>query len=185
MRLFIENMSTLRCRQRLDAELTKRGFPHLPVQMGYVDLLVDIIAEQEQELQVCFEQCKLALIKRKALIMVERIKHAIYDMINAEKSPGHKTSAYLSDKCKANYNYLSNVFKQETGETISDFFNKMSIEKAKELISYGEHNLTDIAYILHYSSVAYFSSQFKKITGMTPSAYRQSVHQERDGLENL
>jgi len=184
-RIYIENMSTLRCVQRVDAELTKRGLPHLPVQMGYVDLLVDITADQEHELQDCFEQCKLALIKRKALITVERIKHAIYDIIYADEPLKFNNSVYISNKCGAKYNYLSNLFKQETGEIIHEFFNKHKVERAKQLISLGKHKLTDIAYMLNYSSMAHFSLQFKKHTGMSPSDYRKNGKRESDETENL
>lgn len=185
MILYIQNMVCDRCIRWVNAELNRLNIPHGEVHLAWVEIYIELTPEQVKELQDCLEQCKLKLIRRKALITVESIKHAIYDMINTEKVSTQNTSDYLSNNCKANYNYLSNVFKQETGETIINFYNKMKIAKAKELISYGEHNLTDIAYILHYSSVAYFSSQFKKFTGMTPSAYRQSLQQERDGMENL
>ncbi|MFH0896026.1 MAG: helix-turn-helix transcriptional regulator [Bacteroidota bacterium] len=185
MRLIIKNMVSQRCILKVDEELNRLGIPHQAVQMGFVDLLIDITPAQERELQQCFDACKLALLKRRKLITVERIKSEIIQFFYSEEIPPIKFSVYLSAKCRANYNYLSNVFVEETGCTIREFINKVKIERAKELIGYGELNFSEIAVKLQYCTVAYFSGIFKEYTGVTPSQYKMCSEQKRDGIENL
>ncbi|MFH0895973.1 MAG: helix-turn-helix transcriptional regulator [Bacteroidota bacterium] len=185
MRLIIKNMVSQRCILKVDEELNRLGIPHQAVQMGYVDLLIDISPAQEIELQQRFDACKLALLKRRKLITVERIRSEIIQFIYSDEIPPIKISVYLSEKCRANYNYLSNVFAEETGSTIHEFINKQKIERAKELIGYGELNFTQIAYSLQFSSPPHFTFQFRKHTGMTPSQYRNTGATGRSAIENL
>jgi YesN/AraC family two-component response regulator len=185
MILYIQHMVCDRCIRWVDAELNRMNIPHGPVQIGWVEIYIELSPEQVKKLQENLEQCQLALINRKALIKVESIKHAIYDMINADEPSRLKTSAYISNRCKANYNYLSNLFMKETGCSIREFINKYRVERASQLIEQGLYKLTDIAYMLHYSSMSHFSNQFRKYAGIRPSAYRRKVHGKERPTKNL
>jgi AraC-like DNA-binding protein len=103
----------------------------------------------------------------------------------SEDEPEVNFSTYLSEKLAYNYTYLSNLFSETQGSTIEQFIILHKIERVKELIIYNELNLTEIAWKLHYSSVAHLSNQFKKITGLTPSFFKSMANKKRDSLENL
>jgi AraC-like DNA-binding protein len=103
----------------------------------------------------------------------------------SEDEPEVNFSAFLSEKLSYNYTYLSNLFSETQGSTIEQFIILHKIERVKELIIYNELNLTEIAWKLHYSSVAHLSNQFKKITGLTPSFFKGMANKKRSVLENL
>jgi AraC-like DNA-binding protein len=94
-------------------------------------------------------------------------------------------SDYLSEKLNYDYTYLANLFSEVKGITIEKFYLTHKIEKVKELIVYDELNLTEIAYKMHYSSVAHLSNQFKKFTGLTPSHFKKLKNKRRDTLEDV
>jgi AraC-like DNA-binding protein len=102
-----------------------------------------------------------------------------------DEIPNVNYSVFLSDKLKLDYTYLSNLFSEEKGMTIQQFIIINKIERVKELLLYNEMNLTEIAYTLHYSSVAHLSNQFKKITGLSPSYYKQLKQKRNLNLENV
>ena len=112
--------------------------------------------------------------------LMQRIKDAIVEMIfEKDKMPITTISHYLSDKLNLSYGYLSNVFSEYTYTSIENFIIIQKIEKAKKLIIEEELTLTEISFILNYSSVAYLSSQFKKETGLTPSMFKRIVDKRR------
>jgi len=118
--------------------------------------------------------------------LVERTKNVIIEMIHyADSLPTTKKSIYISEKLNYDYTYLANLFSEVTGTTIEQFIITHKIERAKELILYGELNLTEIAYKMHYSSVAHLSAQFKKVTGLTPTYFRKLKNKRDNTLENL
>jgi AraC-like DNA-binding protein len=103
----------------------------------------------------------------------------------SEEVPKVNFSDYISETLDFDYTYLASLFSEVQGDTIQNFIIKHKIERAKELILYDELNLTEIAYILHYSSVAHLSAQFKKVTGHTPSYYKAIGEKRKVNLENL
>ncbi len=122
----------------------------------------------------------------KKSILIERIKSVIIEMIHySEELPKVNYSDYISEKLGYDYTYLANTFSEVKGMTIQQFIIFHKIEKVKELLLYDELNLTEIAYKLHYSSVAHLSNQFKKITGLTPSYYKQLKEKRKENLENI
>lgn len=105
-------------------------------------------------------------------VLIEKIIDVIADMnFYSDEKPKLNYSAYISKRLKHNYTYLAHIFSAAKGLTIQQFIIINKIEKAKELLLYGQFNLTEISYKLHYSSVAHLSGQFKKITGYSPSSY--------------
>lgn len=169
------------------AELNKLGLKHGAVDLGEVDIIGKMSARQREQLKTALLKAGLELMDDQKAILVERIKNAIVEMIHYEDDipPKVKKSVYISEKLNHNYTYLANVFSETTGVTIEHYILLHKIERAKELIIYDELNLSEIAYKLHYSSVAHLSNQFKKITGLTPSFFKSLKHKKRKVLEDL
>lgn len=125
------------------------------------------------------------MINDKRAILIEKIKHSVVEMIHyADELPRTKFSSYLSEKLGYNYNYLAAIFIEVQGITIQQYIILHKTERAKELILYDELTLNEIAEKLHYSSVAHFSAQFKKVTGVPPSFFKQ-IREKRKNLEDL
>ena len=117
--------------------------------------------------------------------MVERIKTLIIQLVHFnDEQIKTNLSDYLAEKLNHNYTYLSNLFSEVKGTTIEKFYLMNRIERAKELLVYDELNLTEIAWKLHYSSVAHLSNQFKKLTGLTPSHFKNLKSKKRHDLGN-
>ena len=168
------------------AELEKIGLPYTYVKIGEADIIGNVENEQLQLLDKALKKSGLLLMDDKKSILVERIKRAIIELVHyTEEQIKVNLSDYLSEKLNYDYTYLSNLFSEVKGTTIEKFYLTHRIEKVKELIVYDELNLTEIAYKMHYSSVAHLSSQFKKITGLTPSHFKQLKNKRRDTLENV
>jgi len=128
----------------------------------------------------------LELLEDKKLILTERIKNAIIEIIYyTEDIPKVNYSHFLSTKLGYDYTYLSNLFTEVKGITIQQYIIIIKIEKVKELILLDEHNLAEIAYKLHYSSASHLSKQFRKITGVTPSIFKELKMNRSNNLENL
>jgi len=186
MQLFIKNMVSLRCKRVVQIELDSAGIAYRQIELGRVELAVPITQEQTALLQTTLQECGLELIQDRLSILVESIKNAIIQMVHYEKElPRENFSYYLSQKLDYDYTYLSNVFSRSQGMSIQQYIINQRIEKVKLLLSYQELNLTEIAYQLEYSSVAHLSTQFKKVTGLSPRAYKGDVNQDRRMLENI
>ena len=122
----------------------------------------------------------------KKSMLVEKIKAVIIELVHYADEPIKvNLSDYLTEKLDYNYTYLANLFSEVKGTTIEQFFLAHKIEKVKELLVYDEMNLTEIAYKLHYSSVAHLSNQFKKMTGLTPSHFKNLKYKRRTTWENM
>jgi AraC-like DNA-binding protein len=151
-----------------------------------VEILEDISEIQREELKTSLLKFGLELLDDKKSILIEKIKGVIVEMVHySEELPKINYSEHISKTLNYDYTYLSNVFSEVRGITIQQFIIAHKIEKVKELLLYGELTLTEISYLLHYSSVAHLSNQFKKITGLSPSYYRQLKLKREECLENL
>lgn len=179
-------MVSLRCKMLVKAELEKLNLKHNIVELGEVEIMNDLSAETHGELKKKLLQSGLELMDDQRAILVEKIKNIIIELVHyTDEIPKLSFSDYLSEKLNHNYSYLSNLFSEVKGTTIEHFIIIHKIERVKELIIYDELNLSEIAYKLHYSSVAHLSTQFKKITGLTPSFFKSLKHKKRTVLENL
>jgi YesN/AraC family two-component response regulator len=146
----------------------------------------DLSAEQLDNLNTSLKKIGLELLDDKKNIMVENIKNIIIELVHYnEDQIKTNLSDYLSEKLNHNYTYLSNLFSEIKGTSIENFYLSNKIERAKELLVYDDLNLTEIAYKLHYSSVAHLSNQFKKITGLTPSQFKNLKYQRCYALEEV
>lgn len=186
MKLYIKYMVSLRCKMMVKEELKKLGLRYVVVDLGTVEMLEDITPEQREKLKENLLRSGLELLDDKKSILIEKIKNAIIEMIHySDELPDVNFSDYISEKLGYDYTYLANSFSEVKGITIQQFIIIHKIERAKELLLYDELNLTEISYKLHYSSVAHFSNQFKKITGLSPSFYKQLKQKRQGNLENM
>ena len=168
------------------AELEKLGLHYTSIELGLIEIKEDITTEQKEELKFNLALSGLELLDDKKSILIDKIKNVIIEMIHySDEIPKVNYSNFISKKLNYDYTYLSNIFSEVKGITIQHFIINHKIEKAKELILYDELNLTEIAYRLHYSSVAHLSNQFKKVTGQTPSFYKKIGEQRKENLESL
>jgi AraC-like DNA-binding protein len=184
--MFIKYMVSIRCKMLVKAELEKLGLNYTSVELGEVTIQEDISAEQREQFNKSLKKAGLELMDDKKAMLVEKIRNVIIEMIHyADEPPLMKYSAYLSDKLNYDYTYLANLFSEVQGTTIEHFIILHKIERVKELLVYDGLNLTQIAYKLHYSSVAHLSNQFKKTTGLTPSHFKKLKKKRLNNLENL
>jgi AraC-like DNA-binding protein len=168
------------------AELEKLGLKYGTIDLGEVDVESNITAGQMELLKVGLLKSGLKLMEDKKSVLIEKIKNVIVEMVHyADEIPKTKSSNYISEKLNHDYTYLANLFSEATGTTIEHYIISHKIEKVKELLLYDELNLTEISYKLNYSSVAHLSNQFKKVTGLTPSFFKQLKTKRRNTLENL
>lgn len=186
MKLYIKNMVSIRCKMLVKSELEKLNLPHKTVELGEVELEENISDQKREELRQALLKSGLVLMEDKKSILVEKIKTIIIEMIHySDELPEVNYSVYISQKLNLNYTYLANLFAEVKGTTIEHFIIIHKIERVKELIIYDELTLTEIAALMQYSSVAHLSKQFKKITGLTPSHFKQLKNKRRNPLEDL
>ncbi len=179
-------MVSERCKMMVKSELHALGLKYVVVELGMVDVLETITDENRDLFKKNLAKSGLELLDDKKSILIERIKNVITDMVHySEKEPLINYSDYISEKLSYDYTYLSNIFSEVSGITIQQFIIINKIERVKELLLYDELNLTEIAYNLHYSSVAHLSNQFKKITGLTPSFFKRLKHKRKGNLEDI
>ncbi|WP_228433750.1 helix-turn-helix domain-containing protein [Chryseobacterium polytrichastri] len=186
MKLYIKYMVSLRCKMVVHEELNNLGIKHAVVDLGIVEILNDITKQQREILKENLLKYGLELLDNKKSILIEKIKNVITEMIHySDELPKENFSDYISEKLGYDYTYLANTFSEVKGITIQHFIIMNKIEKVKELLLYDELNLTEISYKLNYSSVAHLSNQFKKITGLSPSFYKQLKQKRTQNLEDI
>lgn len=186
MKLYIKYMVSHRCKIMVKEELKHLGIKHLEIDLGVIEILENIAAEQREQLKINLQKSGLELLDNKRAILVEGIKNVIIEMIHySDVLPKVNYSDFISKKIGYDYTYLSNVFSEVKGITIQQFIILNKIERVKELLLYDELTLTEISYRLHYSSVAHLSNQFKKITGLTPTFYKGIANKRRRNLEDM
>ena len=186
MKIYIKYMVSIRCKMVVMAELDKLGISYGTVDLGEVVIQGSISSEQREHLKAELAKSGLELMDDKRAMLIEKIKNVIVEMVHySDELPRVKNSEYISSKLDFDYTYLANMFSEATGTTIEHFIIAHKIERAKELLIYDELNLTEISYKLNYSSVSHLSSQFKKITGLTPTFFKQLKRKRRKPLESL
>ncbi|HKR03556.1 MAG TPA: AraC family transcriptional regulator [Bacteroidia bacterium] len=186
MKLYIKYMVSIRCKMLVKEELKKLGLHFVTVDLGEVDIMENITSQQREQFKMALLKSGLELMDDKRAMLIEKIKNVIIEMVHyTDELPKINFSDFLSEKLDYDYTYLANLFSETEGTTIEQFILLHKIERVKELIIYDELNLTEIAWKLHYSSVAALSNQFKKITGLTPTFFKSLKHKRRSTLENV
>ena len=186
MKIYIKNMVCIRCKMVVKSELKKLGLHFINVELGEADVMEEITSEQLEKLGIALKKTGLELMDDKKNMLVEKMKMIIIELVHySEDQIKVNLSDYLTEKLNHNYTYLANLFSEVKGTTIEQFYLSHKIEKVKELLVYDELNLSEIAFKLHYSSVAHLSNQFKKMTGLTPSHFKQLKNKRRSTLSNI
>jgi AraC-like DNA-binding protein len=179
-------MVSQRCKMVVKEELKKLGLHYIVVDLGEVDIMENINSEQREQIKLALSKSGLELMDDKKAVLIEKIKNAIIEMVHyKDELLKVNFSDFLSEKLNYDYTYLANLFSEIQGTTIEKFIIAHKIEMVKELIIYDELNLTEIAWKMHYSSVAHLSNQFKKITGLTPSHFKQLKEKRRTAIEDV
>jgi AraC-like DNA-binding protein len=168
------------------AELDKLGLHYGVVDLGVVSVRENINAEQREQLKMALARAGLELMDDKKSILIDKIKNVIVELVHYTDEPLKVNfSDFLSSKLDYDYTYLANLFSEVTGITIEHYIINHKIERVKELLMYDELTLTEISYLLNYSSVAHLSNQFKRVTGLTPSYFKKLKRKKRNTLENV
>ena len=167
-------MVSIRCKMLLKEALNNMQLHYSKVELGEVEIMENLTALQRDELKKTLLAFGLELMDDKKAVLIEKIKNVIIELIHySEELPKTNFSDYISAKLNHDYTHMANLFSEAQGITIEHYLIRHKIEKVKELIIYDELTLTEIANKMHYSSVAHLSNQFKKVTGLTPSFFKQ------------
>lgn len=184
--LFIKNMVCNRCIMVVQNELEKLGIVSKNIKLGEVTLEEELPDTKKKLLNKTLTALGFELIDDKKSRIIEQIKNVIIDLVHYQDNDAKTNlSDLLRKKLNHDYNHLSNLFSEVEGTTIEKYFISQKIEKVKELLVYDELSLSEIAFRLNYSSVAYLSNQFKKVTGLTPSYFKQIKEDKRRPLDEV
>ncbi|MDD2797306.1 MAG: helix-turn-helix domain-containing protein [Bacteroidales bacterium] len=186
MKLHIKYMVSARCKMAVKQELTKLGLHFVFVDLGEIEIMETLSTEQQTELKLALFVVGFELMDDKRAVLIEKIKNAVVEMVHYSDSIIKVNfSHYLSEKLNYDYTYLANLFSEVQGTTIEQFIISHKVERVKELILYDELNMTEIAFKMNYSSVAHLSTQFKKVTGLTPTHFKQLKEKRRSAIEDI
>ncbi|MGO3707837.1 MAG: helix-turn-helix domain-containing protein [Mesonia hippocampi] len=184
--LFIKNMVCNRCNMVIRNELDKLNLNVRSIKLGEVIIENQLTLEEKLNLSKVLSDLGFELIDDKKSRIIEKIKTIIIDLVHHQDGETKTNlSNLLSKELNLDYNYLSNLFSEVEGTTIEKYFIAQKIEKVKELLVYDELSLSEIAHRLNYSSVAYLSNQFKKVTGLTPSHFKKIRNEKRKPLDEV
>lgn len=179
-------MVSNRCKMAVKVELRKLGLHFVVVDLGEVEIMEDITPEERELLKSALSSSGIELMEDKKAVLIEKIKNAVIDMVhNPNETLKMKFSVFISEKLNYDYTYLSNLFTEVQGSSIAQFIIAHKVERIKELIIYDELNITEIAYLMSYSSVAHLSNQFKKETGLTPTQFKNLKEKRRESIEDI
>lgn len=180
MKLFIKFDFNTVCRKVLEEKLIKHNINHKIVGFGEVDILEKTDTPAFKAFTEELEEFGIDIIENQKTVLVQKIKDVITEMIHSPELVNVKSSVYLSDKLNHSYGYLSNLFSDVTYTSIENYIIMQKIEYAKQLIVSTDLSLTEIAFQLNYSSVAHLSTQFKNVTGITPSGFQRIITKRRE-----
>lgn len=179
-------MVSARCKAVVKDELRKLGLHFVVVDLGEVEIMETLSTEEWAELKGHLKDAGLELMDNKRAILIEQIKNVVIEMVHhSDELIKVNFSHYLSEKLNHDYTYMANLFSEVQGSTIEHFIISHKIERIKELIIYDELNITEIAWKMNYSSVAHLSNQFKKMTGLSPSHFKQLKVKRRSPIEDI
>lgn len=186
--VYIKNMVCDRCKAAVRSVFEKEGVEPLDVDLGVVELSGSLPADKLSKIRQGLEAAGFEMLEDSRKQTVERIKSLIIELLrytDNRSAQNSNVSVFIADRMHSDYSALSKLFSAETGMTIEKYVIAQKIEFVKELISYGELSLTEIANRLNYSSVAYLSAQFKNVVGVTPSQYRANGVGDRRTLDSI
>jgi AraC family transcriptional regulator len=184
--LFIKNMVCNRCILAVQNILGKNHIPFSKVSLGEVELKRKLNEQEIEAVDADLHKVGFELIDTRVNKIIEEIKQAVLEYLNlGMDSQNYKLSSFITNKIAYDYSYLSDLFSLVEGKTIEQYFILQRIEKVKELLVYDQLSLTEISYQTGFSSVHHLSSQFKKVTGLTPSHFKKIGFEKRRALDQL
>jgi AraC-like DNA-binding protein len=186
--LLVKNMVCHRCVLAVEDILNKMEIPFQKVIFGEIHLTNELNETWKNNLSETLNKIGFELIDNHMSALIEKVKQYVIKKARFEVDRNEKKlnlSNYLSEKLNYEYTHLSSVFSSVEGRTIENFYIEQRIEKAKELLIYGAMTLSEIAFELDYSSTAHLSSQFKKVTGLTPSHFKKIGTVKRKALDKV
>ena len=179
-------MVSNRCKIVVKEELKKLGLHFIVVDLGEVEIMETLSIEQREALRNTLHESGLELMDDKRAVLIEKIKNVIIEVVHhSDEIIKVNFSNYLSERLDHDYTYMANLFSEVQGTTIEQFLISHKIERIKELIIYGELNITEIAWKMNYSSVAHLSNQFKKMTGLSRSHFKKLKNKRRSPIEDI
>ena len=174
MKIYIKYDINVACRTIVQEQLAKLGIEYDLQDLGEIQIPNGIPLEVFAQLQENLKRYGIDILNDQKSQLIQRIKNTIIEMINQDKLPASKISLYLAEKMNMNYSYISTLFSEFTHSSIENYIILQKIERAKKLLLQ-ELSLTEISYMLNYSSVAHLSGQFKKTTGLSPSVFKKII----------
>lgn len=166
--------------------LQQNHVPFTKVSLGEVELEKKLSAEEMKSIDKDLHNVGFELIDTRVNKIIEDIKQAVLEYLNlGMESQNLKLSSFIIKNIPYDYSYLSDLFSSIEGKTIEQYFILQRIEKVKELLVYDQLSLTEISYQTGFSSVHHLSSQFKKVTGLTPSHFKKIGIEKRKSLDQL
>ncbi len=186
MKIYLKNMVSIRCKMVVKSEIERMGFHPIQVVLGEATIEEELSHAEWDQLDTELRKYGIELLEDKKSILIEKIKNIVIEQVHyAEEPLKINLSQLIADSLAHDYTYLANLFSANQGITIEQFYIQHRIERVKELLMYDEMNITEIAALMHYSSVAHLSNQFKKITGLSPSYFKKLKNPTRTSLEDL
>jgi AraC-like DNA-binding protein len=180
MKIFVKFDFNLICKKILEEQLNHFNIKYRVISFGEVEFLEKIPDDDFLEITNKLSEYGIEVIENQKTALVQKIKDTITEMVHSEDAPNVKSSVYLAEKLDHSYGYLSNLFSEVTYTSIENFIIMQKIEFAKQLIINNKLTLTEVAFKLNYSSVAHLSTQFKNVTGITPSQFQRIISKRRD-----
>jgi len=186
LKIYIKYMFSNRCKIVVKEVLKEFGLHFVVVELGEVEIIENLTDDVREQLKVSLLDSGLELMDDRKAVLIEKIKSVILEMVHHTEEAGKTNfSDFLSSKLNYDYTYLANLFSEVQGTTIEQFIISLKVERIKELIIYDELSITEIAWKLNYSSVAHLSNQFKKVTGLSPSHFKQLKDKRRSPVEEI
>lgn len=185
MKIYIRNMACESCKAIVKDALIKLNIHPIKVELGEAEIKEDLTDAKRQKLNAIIKKVGLEIVENKGDILIEKIKIYCKEYVISEKSIKVNISEFLSQKLDRDYNYLSNVFSEAELCTIVQYINLLKIENAKEFILFEDYNFSEIAAKLNFNNLSAFSTQFKKITGFTPTQFKNQKHKKRLTTQEL
>ncbi len=186
MKIYIKNMACESCKLVVKEALKELDIIPVKVDLGEIETKEDMTDDEKLKLNSKIKKAGLELLEKKQGVLIEKIRKVMIEYVyKSDEKPNVKFSVLLSEKLNHSYTYLANFFSEVEATTIEQYIIALKIERIKELIIFGEHTFSEIAYKLHYSSIAHLSSQFKKVTGLTPSHFKALKEKRRITIQNI
>ena len=186
MKIYVKNMACESCKVVVKEALEELDITPVKVELGEIETKEDISKDDKIQLNRKIKKVGLELLEKKQGVLIEKIRKIMIDFVyKSDDKPNIKFSVLLSEELNYSYSYLANFFSEVEATTIEQYIIALKIERIKELIIFGEDTFSEIAHKLHYSSVAHLSSQFKKVTGLTPSHFKALKEKRRIAIQNI